>query len=188
MNQREKRLLWLFVGIFLLYAVPFELLPGAWGYLQDHDDEVQVIRRKIQRYERLMENQEEWGEREKSFRVRQGEVMDSLIEGDTSDLVGARMIGVLRNINRRAGTNVKSFGLPEFNTTGEWLFVTQTIRFDMPGKKLHGYVKMLTESSQRFKVLSLDVRARGAKLEGTMKVVGFARRPEGERDEEEARR
>lgn len=187
MSTREKRLLQLFVGLFLLYAVPFELLPGAWGLVRDHDDEVQELRGKIKRYERLLQTQEQWRARHQEYTVLDDEVNASLIDGGTSDLIGARMIGVLRELSAGAGATVKSLELPELASTGEWLLVTQTVHFSIPGKRLHDYLEALTGSTNRFKVVSLDVRSRRGNVEGSVKVVGFARRPAGERDEGDGR-
>ncbi|GAB6041069.1 hypothetical protein [Endothiovibrio diazotrophicus] len=187
MSSREKRLLQLFAGMILLYAIPFELLPGVWGYLHGHNDEVQDLRHKIHRYERLLETQEQWQQRHREESVIADEVEASLIGGGTADLIGARMIGVLRELSAGVGATVKSFELPEFNASGEWLLVTQTVHFSIAGRRLYEYVKALTGSVNRFKVVSIDVRARGDQVEGSVKLVGFAHRPEGDR-EEEARR
>ena len=188
MSVREKRLLQLFVALFLLYAVPFELAPAAWGYLRDHDDQVQDLRRKIKRYDRLLETRAQWQARHREYTLLADEVEASLIGGGTADLIGARMIGVLRDLSDSAGAQVKSLELPEFNSTGEWLLVTQTVHFSIAGRRLKEYLTTLTGSVHRFKIVSLDVRARGGNVEGSIKVVGFARNPDGGRDDREARR
>ena len=187
MNAREKRLLQLFVGLFLLYAVPFELMPAAWGHLRAHDDEVQDIRQRIQRYERLLETREQWQTRHGDHLRLNEEVEASLIGGGTSDLIGARMIGLLRALSAEAGANVKSLELPELNSTGEWLLVTQTVHFSITGNRLHDYLSTLTGSVNKFKIVSLDVRSHRGSVEGSVKVVGFARRPADERATERRR-
>lgn len=187
MSAREKRLLQLFALLFLLYALPFEVAPAVWRYVSVHDEQVQDLRAKIKRYDRLLDTREEWQARHREYTLLADEVEASLIGGSTADLIGARMIGVLRELSDKAGAQVKSLELPEFNSTGEWLLVTQTVHFSITGRRLKAYLDTLTGSVNRFKIVSLEVRARGTSVEGSVKVVGFARDPDAG-GEKEARK
>ncbi len=177
MNRRERRLVLLFFAMLLFYAVPFEIAPAVWGYLQGHHESVQAIRGKLRRYERLIETEEEWRQRSAEFSAMADEIESGLVSGETADLVAAGMVGVLREISASSGATVKSIELPEFNTAGEWLMITQTLHFAIQGVGLRDYLTAVTNDELRFRIINLDVRSQRGLIDGSMKVVGFARRP-----------
>jgi hypothetical protein len=176
-NRRERRLVLLFAAMVLFYAVPFEVAPAVWGYLRGHHDYVQGIRDKLRRYERLIESEQEWRQRSEEYAAAAAGIEAGLVSGETADLIAAGMVGVLREISAASGAAVKSIELPEFNTTGEWLMVTQTLHFAIQGAALRDYINAVSADEMRFRIIHLDLRSQRGLIDGSMKVVGFARRP-----------
>lgn len=178
MSSKEKRLLLVAVGIFVLYA-SLELVPRSWQWAQDQWQAVERIQHDISRYERFGEQHDIWQQRYQEAMLQREQLESGLLIGDTDELVAARLQGTLKEVAKHSGIGIKTQELPEFTVTGAWVLVTQTIRFEAEPAKVLDFIHKLRQHPTRLVVVSVDVRiSRGNRLEGTLKVTGFSARNE----------
>ncbi len=175
MTKKEKRLLYVALAIFFAYMLPFELLPLAVEHYRKTRDHIQQLQANIERYQRLEQQTQIWRERHQEVLTQQEQVNAGLLQGSTRDLVAARLQTLLKEAAQRNKLQVQSLDLPEFVAAGDWLLVTQNIRFQAESTELLNFLRTLQENPTFLPIITLDVRGyRGERLSGSIKITGFS--------------
>jgi DNA repair exonuclease SbcCD ATPase subunit len=159
--------------------LPFVLGPAAYKFYNDYWQSLENLHQNIERYEKLAKRAEYWKAENQRVKKERDEIKASLLPGDTHELVSAKMQALVRQLAQDAGITFKSLDTPDNTTysTGEWVFVIQSMQFEGNGETLMKFLTELDDNPVKLEVISLDVRSRRKKLTGTIKVTGFSRLP-----------
>jgi hypothetical protein len=165
--------------IFGVYALPFEILPRSYQFVRDQRVQIEKLQDEIKRYKKLADDSQFWQTQNQLAIKTRDEINTLLLQGNSRELVGAKMQGVLREIARTTGVNIKSLDLPDFSRTKEWVLVTQGVQFEGNSEKTLNFLKEIEHSKNALLVIvSVDVRSHRGLLNGQIKVTGFSRLPE----------
>ncbi|MEN8215792.1 MAG: GspMb/PilO family protein [Pseudomonadota bacterium] len=177
MTKNEKRLSTIALVILIGYMLPFLFVPTAYKFYNDYWQSLEKLHQNIERYEKLAGRAEHWEAENQRVKKERDEIKASLLPGDTHQLVSAKMQALVRQLAQNAGITFKSLDTPDNTTysTGEWVFVIQSMQFEGNGKTLMTFLTALDDNPVKLEVISLEVRSRGKKLTGTIKVTGFSR-------------
>ena len=181
MKQREKRLLRIALIIFIGYVLPFKVYPIALNFYQDQMQTFEDLHREIDRSQRLFEKTQYWREQHAATVQERDQVFTSLLgyneENLTQELIGGRIQGLLKKLARNSNIVFKSHNLPEYQRTGDWLLITQTMQFEASSKTLIDFLKALQNAKEKLIVTNLSIRSTRNKLVGTIKISAFSLLP-----------
>ncbi|OQW94472.1 MAG: hypothetical protein BWK79_05800 [Beggiatoa sp. IS2] len=178
MTSKEKRLLSIFVLIFIGYALPFEVWPRAFTYYEQYRQNIEKLNADIAHYRNLGANADHWQEQNRQEKQKRDEILASLLEGNSQDVVAARVQGLLRELAQNAGVTLKSLNVAEFSRTrkGDWVLVTQTMQFEANSVSAMNLLQAIEKAKEMLFVTNLDIRnSSSGTLSGTIKVTGFSR-------------
>ncbi|MCV6638745.1 hypothetical protein [Candidatus Albibeggiatoa sp. nov. NOAA] len=179
MTRKEKRLLYLMLGIFIFYAVPFELYPRAMTFYQDEVDEIEQLQTQIEKSKRLFQRTEFWQEQNARIKQERIAVYGSLLQGENRDLLVVEIQKLIRELAKKTGmASYSTQDLPTFSeNTGDWMFITQKVTFESQSKALVDFLKAVEDAPQKLEVVKLYIYTspRNKMLRGTVEITGFAR-------------
>lgn len=162
--------------IFLGYMLPFVILPAGWGLIENYRDDIAMLKTDLERYQQLGEAAQVWEQAYEKAARNKAQVNSSLLQGNTRDLVAARLQSLLRNLAREHNFTVQSMAVPEFNANENWMLVTQSVQFNTDGANLIPFLNALETAPEKLIIVSMEVRAnRGRQLNVEMKITGFSR-------------
>jgi len=179
MTRKEKRLLYIMLAIFILYAVPFEIYPRVMAFYQDEVDEIEQLKTQIDKSQRLFQRTEFWREQNTRAKQERATVYASLLQGENRDLLVVEIQKLIRELAK--GTGIASYStqdLPAFSeNTGDWMFITQKVSFESQSKPLVAFLKAVDDAPQKLEVVKLYIYTspRNNMLRGTVEITGFAR-------------
>jgi len=137
---------------------------------------------QIERYEQLAKRAAYWKTKNKEVKLIRDTLEARLLPGNDRELVGAKMQGLIKQLAKQAGIKFKSLEPPDTSySTGEWVLVIQSMRFEASSETLMNFLKMMNNNNVKLEVISLNVRAYRRKLTGVIKIIGFSRVPEKNR-------
>lgn len=174
MTEREKRFVHIFILLAALVGV-VRLIPVAYSYFMTMRSDIELLRDRIVRYEKLPAKYQYWQEQYQKALAEHEKYKKMLFKADTPELISARMQGTLKKLARDSGITVKSMSLPEFLKTDDWLLTTQALSFEGSADSMMQFLGLVKESGYYLPVVKLDVRSRPQGLTGTIKLVGFSR-------------
>jgi len=178
MTKKEKRLLYIMLGIFIFYAVPVEIYPRAMTFYQNEVDEIQQLKMQIEKSQRLYQKTEFWQEQNARMKQEKQAVYASLLKGENRDLLVVEIQKLIRELAKKAGVaSYSTQELPTFSeNTGDWLFITQKMTFESQSQPLVNFFKAIEDVPQKLEVVKLYVYTspRTKMLRGTVEVTGFA--------------
>lgn len=179
MTKKEKRLLYIMLGIFIFYAVPFEIYPRAMNFYQDEVDEIQQLQLQIDKNQRLFQKTEFWQEHNARIKQERAEVYQSLLQSDNRRLLVVEIQRLIRELVNKSGiASYSAQELPTFSeNTGDWLFITQKITFESQSKNLMDFLQAVEDAPQKLEVVKLYIYTsqRNQMLRGSAEITGFAR-------------
>jgi len=175
---KEKRLLQLAAVVFVV-LLAVQLLPAALRFVQNYWQQFELYQRDIENAKKLQQQTQYWQQQHAQAQQQRQAVYDSLLLGANPQLVGANLQKLLRTIAHTTDITISSMDPPEteISRNQEWMLVVQTIRFDATSKTLIAFLHALDQAQEKLVVSNLDIRARRDKLDGTMKITGFAQAP-----------
>jgi len=176
MTASEKRLLKMAGTIFILFAA-FYLLPQTWQLGKGQWESIERLELDIERLKSLDEDTQFWIDTHQQVTTERERIDKALLQGDTRELVGARMQGTLRRIATRTQLRILSMEIPEFNRSNEWVLVTLGIRFQSEAASLMEFLQAIEKAEQELVVAKLEVRTNRNQLNGTVQITGFSRVP-----------
>lgn len=177
MTAKEKRLFRIMLLIFLGYILPFVIAPALYNLYQAQFQSIESLEEGIQRYEKLKARADELTRLHADLIKQRDEVNNSLLVGESKEIVGARMQGNLKQLIQTSGINLKSTEKAEFLRTGDWVFVTQAINFEANPNSLINFLQAIKSAKEKLVVVSLNTRSNANMLEGTIKITGFSHLP-----------
>lgn len=177
MTAKEKRLFRIMLLIFLGYILPFVIAPALYNLYQAQFQSIESLEEGIQRYEKLRTRADELTRLHTDLIKQRDEVNNSLLVGESKEIVGARMQGNLKQLIQTSGINLKSTEKAEFLRTGDWVFVTQAINFEANPNSLINFLQAIKNAKEKLVVVSLNIRSNVNQLEGTIKITGFSHLP-----------
>lgn len=178
MTTQEKRLLYIALGIFFIYVLPFQLYPFVYNYYNDYVTSVQKLNEDIERYTELSKNAEYWEKTYKDTKQLEKQVNAGLLSGKNRELIGAKMQALVKRLAERTGIRFKTLDPPDTSyTTGQWLLVVQSMQFEATSYTLMRFLQAVKNARVNLKVTTLDVRARKKKLNCKVRISGFSRAP-----------
>ncbi len=188
MTKKEQKLLWLAGIIFLGYIIPFEVAPFVWKESKQLFNKIQKQKAEIARLHILKAETDKW---QKEFELISQQVQtteSSLLSGENRALVSARAQSLLKEYAANSKINLTSFDLPEFVETGDWLLLTQSLKFEANSQQLMDFLLTLKQSMIKFWVVSIDVSVvRANHMIGSLKVSAFSRKVHDEKETKDAK-
>jgi|WetSurMetagenome_2_1015567.scaffolds.fasta_scaffold07458_2 hypothetical protein len=186
MTKKEQKLLWFAGMIFFGYLIPFEALPFIWQEGKRTITNVQKQKAEIARLHILKAEVEKWQKDFETVSLQAQAVDGNLLSGENRALVSARAQSLLKEYAGNSKINLTSFDLPEFVETGEWLLLTQSLKFEANSQQFMDFLQMLKQSMIKFWVISVDVSVvRANYLIGNLKISAFSRKVHEEKDTKE---
>lgn len=186
MTKKEQKLLWLAGIMFFGYLIPLEVVPFIWKESKQLLNKVQKQKAEIARLHILKAEADKW---QKDFEIISQQVKtteSSLLSGETRALVSARAQSLLKEYGATSKINLTSFDLPEFVETGDWLLLTQSLKFEASSQQLMDFLLTLKQSMIKFWVVSIDVSVvRSNHMIGSLKVSSFSRKVHEEKEAKE---
>ncbi len=178
MNPKEKRLLKMAAIIFLAGFIPFKAAPTAWKYINDEWKDYKKLKQDIEYFTTIKERAEFWQEENKRIKKERDEIRTKALPGRNQELIHSKMENRLRELSLSTGFSVQSWGLPEFYQTGDWLFISKEIQFRQtdPATLLR-FLQAIDNVPEYLALLNLDVRSNRNRLDGNVRVSGFAYLP-----------
>lgn len=175
MTSKEKRLLKFASIIFVIFAT-VQLLPMANQFGHDYWQHLQDLKAEIEKSKKLQLETQHWVEENQKAHERFSQVNAGAIEGSSSQLVGANLQKLLRELARQTGLTINTMEPPKTETdrSNRWMLVVQSMQFDADSKTLMAFLKKLDKAPKKLIVANLDVRSNRDRLNGTMQITGFS--------------
>ncbi|MEY3220351.1 MAG: hypothetical protein RIT27_1708 [Pseudomonadota bacterium] len=181
MTKKERKLLWFAAIMFFGYMIPFEVAPFVWKETKHLLEKVQKQKAEIARLHLLKAEVNKWQQDFETINQQVQTLETSLLSGETRALVSARAQSLLKEYASNAKINLTSVDLPEFVETGDWLLLTQSLKFEANSQQLMDFLQTLQQSLIKFWVVSVDVSVvRANHMIGTLKVSSFSRKVQDE--------
>jgi hypothetical protein len=181
MTKKEQKLLWLAGIMFFGYMIPFEAAPFVWQKTKHILEKIQKQKAEISRLHILKAEVNKWQQEFETVTQQSQALESSLLSGETRALVSARAQSLLKEYASDSKLNLTSVDLPEFVETGEWLLLTQSLKFEANSKQLMSFLEVLQLNLVKFWVVSIDVSVvRANHLIGTLKLSSFSRKVQEE--------
>lgn len=186
MQAREKKLLLIAGGMFLLYVLPVVLYPAVKNWVQDFQSGIEQDQNEIARLQRLQAQVEQWQSEHRNALRLQEEINNGLLSGTTRELVGGQLHSILNALAAQTKIKVTSVDLTEFAETGDWLLVTKALKFEASSRSLLNFINAIQGDPARLYVVNLDVRVvRKDRVNGEIKVTGFSPSIQADADTQE---
>jgi len=176
MTRKEKKLISIAGIIFAIFMLA-KVIPFTKNYYQKQLSAIEEIKIKKQRFEKLERRTIFWEAEYKNLREIRRKIYKASLSGDTPELISANIQSILKNQARKAGIQFKSMELGESAVVGEWVLVTQAMRFEANSESFFNFLKALDKSKAELIVTDLDIRSYRNKIMGKIKVSGFSHPP-----------
>jgi len=178
MTTKEKQLL-KFASIVFIIFVSFQGFPTVYKFGFDYWQHLQDLQQEIENSKKLKDKTKFWEEENQRAKEKLSKANSGLLEGENSQLVGANMQKLLREIARQSELTITSMEPPkvEISNSNQWMLVVQTIQFDAEPKALMRFLTVLDKVPKNLIVAMLDVRSNRDRISGTVQLTGFSRVP-----------
>ncbi len=178
MTTKEKRLLRFALIIFIGIVLPFQLAPKAYDFYRNYRQSIDSLHRDIELYKKLGKQAELWETESQRALQERNKINAGLLEGKNRQLVGLKMESLVKEIAQQAGIKFKTLDPADTSySTGEWVLVIQTMKFEAISETLIAFLKALQNTKENLVVSTLDLRSSRNKLSGMIKITGFSRVP-----------
>lgn len=176
MNTKERKLLIVLAALFAVVLV-LRVVPMLIGYYQSGREQIAVLQDRVERYQQLIEDTEEWKERAILKKAETEEYAHWAFEGGNPNLVGNSVQRALRQAVEQAGINIRQADLPRYSYVDDWLKVTQEMSLLLDQEEVLPFLQALKESRPRLFVTSMEITHNRRQYLGSITVTGFARAP-----------
>jgi len=175
MTPKEKRLLAIAGGLFLLYVLPVIVVPSIQKWGMDEYTGIQQRKDQVHRLRRLGNQHTKWQQENDKATKKQTDIEAGLLTGRTQNLIAADLQSILKKQAGSSKLRIKSLELAEFVGLENWLLVSQKLRFEAKSQHLFDFVNGLKIGEIRLEIVDLEVRvARANQLQGTITISGFS--------------
>lgn len=174
MTKSEKRLSYIALAMFIGYILPFHFIPITYKVYDNYRQSIETLQNKISRREKLKRRAEYWEAENQRVKQENKNIEAGLLQGNTRELEGADLQRIVSELAKKVGITFKSVGSPDTSiSTGKWLLVIQSLRYEANSKTLMEFLKAVKNNPVKLEIVSLDVRSTRKKLTGTIKITGF---------------
>ena len=159
MKSNERKLL-LLLGVLFAAVLVVRVLPLAYNYYREGRSEIASLEDRIERYETLIQEEEQWKEREV---LKQAEIADlegGIFPGGNPNLVGNNLQRSLRQAADQAGVRVREMRVAQYRYVGDWLMVSQEMSFTLEQSQILPFLNALQQLRPRLHVAAFNVATR----------------------------
>jgi hypothetical protein len=174
MKGNERKLL-LLAGILAVVVLVVRVLPLAYGYYREGRDEIAELEERIERYQTLIEDQDQWKERETLTQAQMADLESWIFQGANPNLIGSNVQRSLRQAADQAGLTTRETRIAEYSYVGEWLMVSQEMSFTLEESQILPFLNALQQTRPRLHVAAFNVARSRRGFTGNITVVGFSR-------------
>lgn len=174
MKSNERKLL-LLAGALLVVVLVVRVVPMALDYYRQGRDDIALLEERIERYRTLIQEQDQWMERET---LKQAEIADLeswIFQGDNPNLIGSSVQRSLRQAVEQAGITVRETSVARYSYAGDWLMVEQEMSFTLDQNQILPFLDALQALRPRLHISALTVARNRRQFTGNITVVGFSR-------------
>jgi len=184
LNAREKRLLMMTGAVFLVLVLPLKVYPYAVELYKRERDKITQLHTDIDRYNKLADEAQFWQKQHTAALALRDKTNAALLEGSTRELASGKMQALLQQLARETKIQYQSLELDKYDRTGEWVLVTQVMRFSAKSESLFQFLKAINTAKKELVIIDLNISSYARKLTATIKITGFIRLLESEDEEE----
>jgi len=179
MKSNERKLLLLF-AVLAAAVLVVRVLPLAYNYYRDGRNEIAQLEERVERFRTLIEEQEQWQEREQLKRAELTDLESWIFPGTNPNLVASHLQRLLGQAADQAGVAVRETRVAEYSYVGDWLMVSQEVSFALEQSQILPFLNALQQLRPRLHIAAFDVARNRRGFTGNITVVGFARGMEAE--------
>jgi hypothetical protein len=174
MKASEKRLLLLALVLGALFVI-VRVVPYAYGYYSAQREELAQLEQRIERFETLIAEQNEWMEREAQTQAEIAELETWIFSGGNPNLIGSSVQRALRQAVEQAGVASREMSVARYSYAGEWMLVSQDMSFTLDQHQILPFLNALEQLRPRLHVQALSIARGRRQYSGTITVVAFSR-------------
>lgn len=174
MKGKERKLL-LLLGVLAVAVLVVRVLPLAYSYYRQGRDDIALLEERIERYQTLIEEQDQWKEREMLTQAEMADLETWIFQGASPNLIGSSVQRSLRQAADQAGVAVRETRVAEYGYVGEWLMVSQEMSFALEQSQILPFLTALQQTRPRLHVAAFNVARNRRGFTGNITVVGFSR-------------
>jgi len=176
MTRKEKKLISI-AGIILAVFTLFKVIPSTRNFFKKQEQAIEEVKIKKRRFEKLERRTDFWEKEYKNLRKVSRKIYKASLVGDTPELISANIQSILKTQAKKAGIRFKSMELGESAVVGEWVLVTQAMRFEAESESFFNFLNALRKSKSELIITDLDIRSHNNRITGKIKVAGFSHPP-----------
>jgi hypothetical protein len=173
MKANEKKLLLVLVPLAALVLI-VRLLPYAFDYYRGQREALAQLEQRIERFETLIAEQNQWMEREAQTQAQMAELESWIFAGGNPNLIGSSVQRALRQAVEQSGVAVRETSVAKYSYAGTWLLVSQDMSFTLEEHQILPFLNALEQSRPRLQVQALSIARGRRQFSGSITVVGFA--------------
>ena len=162
-------------GVLVALVLVVRVLPMAYGFYRQGREDIALLEERIERYQTLIQEQDQWMERET---LKQTEIADFeswIFQGDNPNLIGSSVQRALRQAVEQAGITVRETPVALYDHAGEWLLVSQEMSFTLEERQILPFLNALQALRPRLHIAALSIARNRRQFTGSITVVGFSR-------------
>lgn len=174
MKENEKKLSLILATLFLLVVV-IQVIPLLRTYYLDGQENIALLQDRLERYQQLIEDTEQWQEREALKRIESADYEHWVFEGSDSRLLATSVQRSLRQAVDQSGIAVREMSVARYSYVGDWLMVTQDMNVILEQEKILPFLSALNALTPKIFVTAFSVTRSRRQFTGTISVVGFGK-------------
>lgn len=175
MKGNERKLL-LLLGVLAVAVLVVRILPLAYDYYQQGRDEIALLEERVDRYRTLIQEQDDWMERETLKRAEIADLESWVFQGATPNLIGSSVQRLLRQAADQAGLSVRETRVAQYSYVDDWLMVSQEMSFTLQQQQVLPFLNAVEQLRPRLHIVAFNVARSRSGFVGNITVVGFSRR------------
>lgn len=174
MRSNERKLLLLF-GILAALVIVVRVVPLVYGYYREGRNEIAQLEERVERLQALIDEQDEWQERELLKQAELAELEGAIFQGANANLIGSSVQRALQQAAAQAGIAVRETRVAQFRYVGDWLMVSQEVSFTLEQSQILPFLNAIEALRPRLHVAAFNVTRTRRGFSGNITVVGFSR-------------
>lgn len=174
MKANEKKLL-LLLGVMFALVLMVRVVPMIVGYYQSGREDIALLQERVERYQNLVTDTDEWKERAALKQAEIAEYENWVFQGSNPSLVGSSVQRSLRQAVSQAHVDVREMSVARYSYVEDWLMVSQDMSFIVEQQNILPFLQALNELRPRLHVAAFSVTHNRRQYTGNITVVGFSR-------------
>lgn len=164
-------------GLVALAFVSTSVFPTVKRIYQERQASIESVELDIEREERLIANTASWRERRVEVEAKRAEIEAQAFTGTTIPIIEANIQRAMTQYARDTNITVNSTRLAERLEANGWLLISQEMSFNTDNAaNTVEFLRKLETSMPRLRVTDFNLTRSRNLYNGSITVVGFARR------------